>query len=152
MNKFVKCRNRSRSLSNKSIAEVKDYIALSKIYIGNDSFGHHVSCQMGKPSFVILLDTPRAYSDYSINQNRIIPPGTVLDKIKHDSRLDPNSISVDLVLNKIKDFKPLTNTTTKVELIQWIELGETAAYTPALNSYDGKWNNNPPSGATETRF
>ena len=47
-------------------------------------------------------------------------------------------------INKIKDFNPLTNTTTKVELIQWIELGETAAYIPALNSYDGKWNNNPP--------
>ena len=92
------------SLSNKSISEVKDYIAMSKVYVGNDSFGHHISCQMGKPSFIILLDTPRAYSDYSINQNRIIPPGTVLDKIKHDSRLDPNSISVDLVLNKIKDF------------------------------------------------
>jgi ADP-heptose:LPS heptosyltransferase len=92
------------SLSNKSISEVKDYIAMSKVYVGNDSFGHHISCQMGKPSFIILLDTPRAYSDYSINQNRIIPPGTVLDKIKHDSRLDPNSISVDLVLDKIKDF------------------------------------------------
>ncbi len=92
------------SLSNKSISEVKDYIAMSKVYVGNDSFGHHISCQMGKPSFIILLDTPRAYSDYSVNQNRIIPPGTILDKIKHDSRLDPNSISVDLVLNKIKDF------------------------------------------------
>ena len=55
-------------------------------------------------------------------------------------------------INKIKDFNPLTNTTTKVELIQWIELGETAAYIPTLNSYDGKWNNNPPTGATETRI
>ena len=42
------------------------------IYIGNDSFGHHISSQMGKPSFVILLDTPRAYTDYSINQIKII--------------------------------------------------------------------------------
>ena len=92
------------SLSNKSIAEVKDYIALSKIYIGNDSFGHHVSCQMGKPSFVILLDTPRAYSDYSINQNKIIPPGIDINKITHDSRLDPNTISVDAVVNKVKEF------------------------------------------------
>ena len=92
------------SLSNKSIAEVKDHIALSKIYIGNDSFGHHVSCQMGKPSFVILLDTPRAYSDYSINQNKIIPPGIDINKITHDSRLDPNTISVDAVVNKVKEF------------------------------------------------
>ena len=54
--------------------------------------------------FVILLDTPKAYSDYSKNQFRIIPPNTDLDKITHDSNLDPNSITVDLVLNKIKNF------------------------------------------------
>ena len=92
------------SLSHKSISEVKNYIAISDIYIGNDSFGHHISCQLGKPSFVILLDTPRAYSDYSVNQNKIIPPNIELDSITHDSKLDPNSISVDLVLNKIKNF------------------------------------------------
>tara|TARA_B100001057_G_scaffold127674_1_gene126652 strand:+ start:1813 stop:2739 length:927 start_codon:yes stop_codon:yes gene_type:complete len=92
------------SLSNKSISEVKDYISISDIYIGNDSFGHHLSCQMGKPSFVILLDTPRAYSDYSVNQNRIIPDGIELDKISHDSKLNPNTISVDMVLHRIKKF------------------------------------------------
>ena len=92
------------SLSNKNISEIKDYIALSDIYIGNDSFGHHISCQMGKPSFIILLDTPRAYSDYSIMQNRIIPPGTNLDKITHDSRFDPQTISVSMVLEKVKKF------------------------------------------------
>ena len=59
---------------------------------------------MGKPSFIILLDTPKAYSDYSVNQNRIIPAGIDLDKITHDSRLDPNTISVDMVFNKVKDF------------------------------------------------
>ena len=54
-------------------------------------------------------------------------------------------------INKIKDFNPLSNTTTKVELIEWVNLGETAAYTPALNKYDGKWNNNPPTGGVQTR-
>ena len=92
------------SLSKKSISEVKNYVAMSDFYIGNDSFGHHISCQMGKPSFILLLDTPRAYSDYSTNQIRIIPPGSKLDEITHDSRLDPNSISVDMVLDKIKKF------------------------------------------------
>ncbi len=92
------------SLSNKSISEVKDYISHCDLYIGNDSFGHHISCQMGIPCFIILLDTPRAYSDYSVNQNRIIPPNTVLDQITHDSKLDPNSISVEMVLDKIKNF------------------------------------------------
>ena len=92
------------SLSNKSISEVKDYISISNMYIGNDSFGHHLSCQMGKPSFIILLDTPRAYSDYSINQNRIIPNGIDIDKISHNSKLNPNTISVDMVIEKVKKF------------------------------------------------
>ena len=92
------------SLSQKSISEVKDYIAISNIYVGNDSFGQHIACQMGLPSFVILLDTPRAYSDYSINQKRIIPPNINLDKITHDTQLDPNSITVELVLKNIENF------------------------------------------------
>ena len=92
------------SLSKKSISEVKDFISHCDLYIGNDSFGHHISCQMGIPCFIILLDTPRAYSDYSVNQNRIIPPNTILDQITHDSKLDPNSISVEMVLDKIKNF------------------------------------------------
>ena len=96
--------NNCESLSNKTISAVKDYIFQSDIYIGNDSFGHHVSCQMSKPSFIILLDTPRAYSDYSINQHRILPPNIDLNEISHDSKLDPNSISTDMIINKIKNF------------------------------------------------
>ena len=97
-------KNCCESLSNKSISEVKDYISLCDLYIGNDSFGHHISSQMGKPSFIILLDTPRAYSDYSVNQNRILPPNVSIDEITHDSKLDPNSISVDMIINSIKKF------------------------------------------------
>tara|TARA_R100000655_G_scaffold8024_2_gene21296 strand:- start:2708 stop:5398 length:2691 start_codon:yes stop_codon:yes gene_type:complete len=54
-------------------------------------------------------------------------------------------------INKIKDFNPIANSTTKVELIQWVNLGDTAAYTPVLNKYDGKWNNHPPTDGVETR-
>ena len=97
-------RENCESLSNKSLSEIKDCIAQCEIYIGNDSFGHHISCQMNKPSFIILLDTPKAYSDYSVNQHRVTPPGIDLDKITHNSRLDPNTISVDMVLNKVKKF------------------------------------------------
>ena len=79
-------------------------IFLSDLYIGNDSFGHHISSQMSKPSFIILLDTPRAYSDYSIYQNRILPPNISLDDITHDSKFDPNLVSVDMILEKIKKF------------------------------------------------
>jgi ADP-heptose:LPS heptosyltransferase len=92
------------SLGKKSVADVKNYLSLCSIYIGNDSFGHHISCQLGIPCFIIMLDTPRAYSDYSVNQNRIVPPNTNLNDITHDSKLDPNSISVDMVLNEIKSF------------------------------------------------
>ncbi len=97
-------RNYCESLSNKNISEVKNYISQIDLYIGNDSFGHHISSQMGKPSFIILLDTPRAYSDYSVNQNRILPPNVNIDEITHDSKLDPNSISVDMIINSIKKF------------------------------------------------
>ena len=96
--------NCCESLSNKSISEVKNYIFLSDLYIGNDSFGHHISSQMGKPSFIILLDTPRAYSDYSINQNRILPPNISIDDITHDSKFDPNLVSVDMIIEKVKKF------------------------------------------------
>ena len=57
-------------------------------------------------------------------------------------------------INKIKDFNPLNKSTTKVELVEWVNIGETAAYEPPLNKYDGKWNNNPPTGGVggfETR-
>ena len=96
--------NCCESLSNKSITEVRDYISLCDLYIGNDSFGHHISSQMGKPSFIILLDTPRAYSDYSINQNRILPPNVSIDEITHDSKFDPSLISTDMIINQIKKF------------------------------------------------
>ena len=88
------------SLSNKSIAEVVPIISVCDMYIGNDSFGHHVSSQSSIPSLIIMLDTPRAYTDYSKNQFRILPPGISIDEITHDSRISPNEISVDTVLEK----------------------------------------------------
>jgi hypothetical protein len=59
---------------------------------------------MNKPSFIILLDSPKAYSDYSKNQNRIIPPNIDINEIIHGSNLDPNSITVEMILDKIKKF------------------------------------------------
>ena len=92
------------SLSSKDVSDIIYYIYLSDIFIGNDSFGHHVSSQMNKPSFVILLDTPKAYSDYSKNQFRIIPPDANINEITHGSNLDPKSITVEMIMNKVKDF------------------------------------------------
>ena len=86
------------------IDEIINYVAISDLYIGNDSFGHHLACQMDKPCFIILLNSPKAYSDYSKNQYRIIPPHKNIDEIDHGSKLDPNTISVDMVIDKIKKF------------------------------------------------
>ena len=88
----------------KDVSEIMYYIFFSDIFVGNDSFGHHIACQMNKPSFVILLDSPKAYSDYSKNQFRIFPPNIDINKITHGSNLDPEAISVEMVFNKIKNF------------------------------------------------
>ena len=97
-------KNNCMSLATKDVSEIIYYIYCSNIFIGNDSFGHHVSSQMNKPSFVILLDTPKAYSDYSKNQKRIIPPNTDINEIDHGSKLNPNSITVEMVIKEIKNF------------------------------------------------
>jgi len=92
------------SLSNKNIEEVLHYINICDLYIGNDSFGHHISSQLGKPSFILLLDTPRAYSDYSKNQIQIIPKGYDINKISHDTKVNPNLITLEMIIKNIKKF------------------------------------------------
>ena len=63
--------------------------------------------QCNVPSIIILLDTPRAYSDYSKNQIRILPNNISLDDIDHNSRCSPTSVSVDKVLETV--LKTLNN-------------------------------------------
>ena len=89
------------SLSSETISNIIPLISVCNIYIGNDSFGHHVASQCGIPSLIIMLDTPKAYSDYSINQYRIVPPEVNIDNITHDSKIDPNMIKVNEVYEKI---------------------------------------------------
>ena len=59
------------SLSQKKISELIPIISQCELYVGNDSFGHHITSQCNIPSIVIMLDTPRAYTDYSVNQHRL---------------------------------------------------------------------------------
>lgn len=92
------------SLSDKKISEIVPLISICKMYIGNDSFGQHVASQSQLPTFIMILDTPKAYSDYSKNQFRILPKGVDENDITHDSAYPPNSISVNMVLDKIKNF------------------------------------------------
>ena len=75
------------------------------MYVGNDSFGSHITSQNGKKSLVFLLDAPRAYTDYSNNYHRIIPRGYNIDEITHGTNADPNLISVSEVMNAINKFK-----------------------------------------------
>ncbi len=92
------------SLSQKKIRELIPIISQCDLYVGNDSFGHHITSQCGIPSIIIMLDTPRAYTDYSTNQHRIMPAGIDVDKITHDSKILPEMIKIDQVIEKIFSF------------------------------------------------
>ncbi len=89
------------SLDKQKISEIIPLISLADIYVGNDSFGQHVASQCNIPSIVIMLDTPKAYSDYSINQFRILPEDINENDISHNSNFSPDSIKVEKVLEKI---------------------------------------------------
>ena len=88
-------------LSDMKIGQLIPLISLCNLYVGNDSFGHHVTSQCGIPSIVLMLDSPKAYSDYSINQHRVLPEGVDLHSITHGSLFSPNQITVDQVYKKI---------------------------------------------------
>ena len=92
------------SLSDKSISDIVPLISLCDLYIGNDSFGQHVAALSQLPSFIIILDIPKAYSDYSKNQYRILPKEINENEITHDSAYPPSSISVEMVLERINNF------------------------------------------------
>ena len=93
------------SLHNKTISEIIPLVSLCNMYIGNDSFGHHVMSQSNIPSIVLLLDTPKAYTDYSKNQFQIIPKGKNINEVKHDTAFNPDLITVEQVYNKILEIK-----------------------------------------------
>ena len=93
------------SLSDKKIYDLVPYLCASDMYVGNDSFGSHITSQSGKKSIVFLLDAPRAYTDYSKNYYRIVPDGYTIDEITHGTNADPNLISVNKVTEIIKKLK-----------------------------------------------
>ena len=92
-------------LSNLNIGETIPFLYLCDMYVGNDSFPHHITSQCNKPSIVILLNTPKAYSDYSINHHRVIPDNANIDNIDHSSKYDVDSIKVEKVFDKIINIK-----------------------------------------------
>ena len=98
-------KNNCHSLYNKKIEEVIPYLCSADMYVGNDSFGSHITSQSGIKSLVILLDTPKAYTDYSKNYQRIIPDGTEIEDVTHGSNLKPEHVSVEKVFQAIIDNK-----------------------------------------------
>ena len=90
------------TLSDKSIKDLIPFLCSSDMYVGNDSFGSHITSQSGKKSIVILLDSPKAYTDYSNNYFRVIPDGFDINNLTHGSNIDPNLISVNQILKIIE--------------------------------------------------
>ena len=93
------------SLSDKNIRELIPYLCASDMYVGNDSFGSHITSQSGKKSIVMLLDAPKAYTDYSQNYYRIVPNGFNIDEITHGTNADPNLITVEEVIKTINQLR-----------------------------------------------
>jgi len=89
------------SLYDKKIEEVIPYLCSANMYVGNDSFGSHITSQSGIKSLVMLLDSPKAYTDYSKNYQRIIPDGVKIENVTHGSNLNPEHISVEKVYQEI---------------------------------------------------
>ncbi|MDB9718759.1 lipopolysaccharide heptosyltransferase family protein [Candidatus Pelagibacter sp.] len=93
------------SLYNKKIEEVIPYLCSANMYVGNDSFGSHITSQSGIKSLVILLDTPKAYTDYNKNYRRIVPDNVRIENVTHGSNFRPEDVSVEKVYQKIIDNK-----------------------------------------------
>jgi hypothetical protein len=73
------------------------------MYVGNDSFGSHITAQSGIKSLVILLDSPKAYTDYSKNYKRIFPKNVKIEIITHGSSFNPDDVSGEYVYLEILD-------------------------------------------------
>ena len=92
-------------LSSKKIIEVVPYLCACDMYVGNDSFGSHITSQSGKKSIIILLDSPKAYTDYSQNYYRMVPNGFNIEKITHGTNADPKLIKVEEVVKTINKLR-----------------------------------------------
>ena len=92
-------------LSDLSVREILPFFSLCDAYVGNDSFMHHVTSQSQKPAIVLLINSPKAYTDYSKNYHRIIPDNSSIDNINHSFLHSQDSISIEKVINKVLEIK-----------------------------------------------
>ena len=93
------------TLSDKNIKDVIPHLCISNMYVGNDPFGSHITSQSNINSIVILLDSPKAYTDYSKNYYRIGPAGIDINDITHGTNANPDLIKVDEVIKLINKIK-----------------------------------------------
>ena len=98
-------KNNYTSLYHKKIEEVIPFLCSANMYVGNDSFGSHITAQSGIKSLVILLNSPKAYTDYSKNYLRIFPEDVKIENITHESNLNPDDVSVEKVYQEILNNK-----------------------------------------------
>ena len=75
------------------------------MYVGNDSFGSHITSQSNINSIVMLLDSPKTYTDYSKNYFRIGPTGIDINNITHGTNANPDLIKVNEVIKLINQIK-----------------------------------------------
>ena len=56
-------------------------------------------------SLSAVLDSPKAYTDYSQNYYRMVPSGFDIEKITHGTNANPNLITIDEVIKTINLLK-----------------------------------------------
>ena len=91
-------RDKIMVLSDKTISQLMPIVACCNLSICNDTSFQHLSCQLNVPTLILRFDTPAAYSSYSKLQYSILPNG--YSEVNHDTRADPDLISVGMVLAK----------------------------------------------------
>ena len=60
---------------------------------------------ISKTCYSLLINSPKAYTDYSKNYHRIIPDNATIDNINHSFLHSQESISIEKVINKVLEIK-----------------------------------------------
>ena len=118
------------------------------LHYGNIWVGHYDKTTNTYASNVAkkgLYETYYKGKIHMLKQNPRIREVYVDLKMKDIANLDLRRlVYIDGVywrINKIVDFKPNQNTTTKVELVEWVQIGDIVASNPTINPYSDNLGN-----------
>ena len=92
-------KNLCTPLNELSISETLPVIKNCNIAICNDSSFSHLSAGLGKPTIVLMSDTPIIYGSYSPRMHPILPDG--VKEVKHDT-LGKDKINAQKIYEKFK--------------------------------------------------